>query len=129
MLSSDTSNTRKPGTLAATATALIAGLVLIGWTFDVDLLKRVVPGLVAMNPMTAVAFLLGAISLFLFSDEKSDGRASFHPPLARGCALLIALIGVAKLVAIARGIDLGVDRWLFSSKLTLGFQVPNVMAP
>jgi hypothetical protein len=47
---------------AAMAAALIANLVLIGWTFDVDLLKRVIPGLVAMNPMTALTFLIGAIS-------------------------------------------------------------------
>jgi PAS domain S-box-containing protein len=129
MLSSGTSNTRRPGMWAATATALITGLVLIGWTFDVDLLKRVVPGLVAMNPMTAVAFLLAAVSLFLFSDERSHERASFHLWPARGCALLVALVGAAKLAAIAGGIDVGIDRWLFPSKLTAGFQVPNVMAP
>jgi PAS domain S-box-containing protein len=124
-----TSGTRKPGTLAATATALIAGLVLIGWTFDVDLLKRVVPGLVAMNPMSAVAFLLAAVSLFLFSDEKSVGHARPHLWLARGCALLVALVGLTKLVAIVHGIDISVDQWLFSSKLRIGFHVPNVMAP
>jgi hypothetical protein len=101
----------------------------VGWTFDVDLLKRVLPGLVAMNPMSAVAFLLAAVSLFLFSDDKSHGRATSHLWLARGCALLVALIGVTKLVAIARGIDVGVDQWLFSSKLRVGFQIPNVMAP
>lgn len=115
--------------LAATATALIASLVLIGWTFDLDLLKRIVPGLVAMNPMSAVAFLLAAFSLFLFLDEKSDGRAPFHLWLARGCALLVTLVGAAKLVALFRGTDIGIDQWLFSSKLTVGFQVRNVMAP
>ena len=120
---------RKQGTLAATATALIAGLVLIGWTFDVDLLKRVIPGLVAMNPMSAVAFLLAALSHFLFSDEKSDGRAHFHLWLARGCALLVTLVGAAKLVALFRGTDIGIDQWLFPSKLTVGFQVRNMMAP
>jgi PAS domain S-box-containing protein len=124
-----TSGTRKPGTLAATATVLIAGLVLIGWTFDVDLLKRVVPGLVAMNPMTALAFLLAALSLFLFSDEKSGERAPFHVWLARGCALLVTVVGAAKLVALFRGTDIGIDQWLFSAKLTVGFQVRNVMAP
>ena len=115
--------------MAATATALIAGLVMIGWTFDVDLLKRVMPGLVAMNPMTAVSFLLGAVSLFLFSDEKSRGHAPSLVWLARGCALLVTLVGAAKLCALAHGIDIGVDRWLLSSKLTVGFQIPNVMAP
>jgi PAS domain S-box-containing protein len=119
----------KPGRLAGTATASIAGLVLIGWAFDVDLLKRVVPGLVAMNPMSAVAFFLAAISLSLFSDEKSGERASFHLWLARGCALLVTLVGTAKLIALFRGTDIGVDQWLFSSKLTVGFQVRNVMAP
>src|ERR1043166_2963336 len=82
-----------------------------------------------MNPMSAVGFLLAALSLFLFSDEKSDRRAHFYLWLARGCALLVTLVGAAKLVALFRGIDIGADQWLFSSKLTVGFQVRNVMAP
>ena len=72
------SSAHKSRSLAVTATALIAGLVLIGWIFDVDLLKRVLPGLVAMNPMTAVAFLLSVFSLSLFSDEKNGARADLY---------------------------------------------------
>ncbi len=120
---------RKPNVLAAGATALIACLVLIGWTFDVEILKRIVPGLVAMNPMTAMAFLLAAISLALFSGEKSDEPTSSGQWLARACAFAVALIGVARMVAIIGGPDLGIDRLLFSAKLGVGFRVPNVMAP
>ncbi|MBA3962359.1 MAG: PAS domain S-box protein [Chthoniobacterales bacterium] len=108
-------------------TALIASLVLFGWTFDVDLLKRILPALVAMNPMTAVAFLLAAISLALSSDEKTDDATFSGASLA--CALLIVLIGSAKIVAILGGPDLRVDQWLFPAKLSVGFLRPNVMAP
>ena len=40
--------------------ALLSVLVLIGWALEVETLKSVFPGMVAMNPGgTAVGFLLG----------------------------------------------------------------------
>lgn len=120
---------RKPNVLAALATAFIAGLVLLGWTFDLEVFKRIIPGLVAMNPVTAVAFLLAAISLALFSTAPSHEAGLFRLTLARVCALLIVFIGTAKIVAIVGGPDLHVDQLLFSSKLSVGFRMRNVMAP
>ena len=114
---------------AAIATALIASLVLIGWTFDVDLLKRVIPGLVAMNPMTALTFLIGAISLSFYREGTCPVQASGRIWSARACALVVALVGTAKLSALFGATDVQVDQWLFSSKLAAGFQVRNGMAP
>ena len=104
---------RNPPQLAAAITALIAALVLTGWTFDLAALKRIIPGLVAMNPMRAVAFLLAAVSLGLFSDEKSAESAWCGPWLAHACTFTVALIGVAKLAAIFDGPDVQIDRLLF----------------
>src|SRR5262249_28749592 len=51
---------------AGAVVTLIGGSVLAGWAFDVEPLKRVVPGMVAMNPGgTALAFLLGGVSLVI----------------------------------------------------------------
>jgi hypothetical protein len=81
--------TRKSGAWPATGTIVIASLVLAGWTFDIDRLKRVAPGLIAMNPVTALAFLLSAFSLLLFSNQKSghtsDCRFQFCSGSRVGC--------------------------------------------
>ena len=37
---------------------IVGILVLFGWALDLELLKRIFPTLVAMNPVTAVAFIL-----------------------------------------------------------------------
>src|SRR5438270_3289216 len=51
---------------AAAGVILIGGLVLAGWAFDVGMLKRIVPGMIAMNPGgTALAFLLAGASLWM----------------------------------------------------------------
>ena len=48
---------------AAFLVILIGSLVVLGWTLGLEWLKRVAPGLVAMNPMTAVLFLLLGVAL------------------------------------------------------------------
>src|SRR5262245_38125047 len=40
-------------------------LNLIGWAFDISALKSVIPGQVAMNPATAVCFILLGLALYL----------------------------------------------------------------
>jgi hypothetical protein len=57
------------------AVSLLGCLVLLGWTFDVEFLKRIAPSLVAMNPATAIAFILAGISLWCLRDESSLRRA------------------------------------------------------
>lgn len=45
-------------TTLGTICACLGGLVLAGWQFDVGLLRSIVPGLIAMQPPTAVCFVL-----------------------------------------------------------------------
>jgi diguanylate cyclase (GGDEF)-like protein len=58
----------------AGATAMLVGLiVLIGWGFDIDLLKTVLPGYGSMEVGTAVAFILMGIALNEFARHNSRG--------------------------------------------------------
>lgn len=101
-----------------------AALVLLGWQVHSERLRSVVPGLVAMNPMTAVAFLLAAGALWLLLDEP--GRSWRRWPAAAG-ALAIALVGLLKLLSFI-GPDVGIDQLLFRSELA-AYTPPNRMAP
>lgn len=120
--------TSRSAVLAAAAAAAIAICVLVGWYLDLDLLKRMLPGLVAMNPTTAVTFLIAAFCLGSFSAQKR----AFHTPrslwVGRVCAVVVALLGGVQLVALISGHDLHFDQWLFRAKLTAD-GVPNTMAP
>ncbi|MEO7319881.1 MAG: hypothetical protein ABIZ56_12900, partial [Chthoniobacteraceae bacterium] len=49
--------------LAAAAVILIPIAALAGWVLEIDALKRVLPDLVAMNPVTACTFLIAGAGL------------------------------------------------------------------
>jgi signal transduction histidine kinase/CheY-like chemotaxis protein len=77
--------------------------VLLGWLLDIELLKTA--GVVPMNPLVAVAFVLSGLSLLA-------------PPRA-GVALgiLVMAIGALKLPAYLWGLEVGHDQWLFTDAL------------
>ncbi len=105
----------------------IGVLVLIGWWANVEFLKRIVPGLVAMNPTTAIGFFCLGVALALEA-RKTPSESSHR--IARSLALLAALIGLIKIIAIVTPLDLGIDRILFHDKLlTADNGLPNQMAP
>ena len=99
---------------AGVLVAAIAILVLVGWTFDAEALKRVSPGLVAMNPVTAVAFILSGAALYLAAGGR--GRATIVP----GIAALVGLVGLLRLVELIIGLEIGVDRLMFRDQIGAG---------
>ncbi|MEO6873147.1 MAG: ATP-binding protein [Chthoniobacterales bacterium] len=122
-------NLHRPQVFAAAATALIAALVLLGWTFRLEHLKRIVPGMVAMNPLTALVFFLAAISLALVprrSQRTLDPRLRL---LAKISAVAVVAVGALRFLALIGGPDLKIDQILFAAQLDYGFRFRNVMAP
>ena len=107
--------------LAAGVTAATAILVLVGWTADEAILKSIVPGLVAMNPLTAVCFLLTAVALAL----GARPRSRWAHLVGLGCALVVATIGCTRLMAYVLGWNLPLDRLLFASSLGDNRMAPN----
>jgi signal transduction histidine kinase len=110
--------------LMATA---VGALVLIGWSTDVDLLKRIVPRFVAMNPLTATLFICSGLALAL----------SIHDPYSRAkvvaakiLATIVTLAAFCELLEAARICHSMVDEFLFASKLLDARDaLPNRMAP
>ena len=103
--------------------------MLVGWTLDVGAFKRVLPGLVAMNPVTAVCFILAGASLWLL---RSEEVGQTFRRFAQGAALVVALVGLLKLLQILLGWETGIDQLLFPEKLqseATSTGLPNRMAP
>jgi two-component system, sensor histidine kinase and response regulator len=114
---------------AGVVAILVGGLVLVGWILDIGVLKRVLPGLVAMNPVSAVAFILAGGSLWLLQGEREDRG---ERQIARACALIVTLIGLVQLLQVLFGWESGIDQVLFANKLEAESAVtglPNRMAP
>jgi PAS domain S-box-containing protein len=97
---------------------------------DAPVLRSIGPGFVPMNPATAVGFVLAGLSLGLWSTLDERGVRGRAAGVATALALLAAGLGLAKIVALAGGPDLGLDRLLFRPELSAaggGFE--NRMAP
>jgi len=97
--------------------AVAAGtVVLLGWVFDLALLKGLAPGVPAMKPNTAVGCVLAGTALWLGS--RRGGRVA--------AAGLLLLAGVT-LAQYALGRTLGIDELLFDDP-AIGTRGPGRMS-
>src|SRR4051812_49258815 len=81
--------------LMAVFTGWISIAVLVGWALNIEVFKSLLhPGHIAMNPMTAVAFLLAAVCLCVLRDDPPTRSVMM---IARACAAIIVCIGLARL--------------------------------
>jgi PAS domain S-box-containing protein len=109
--------------LLASALVTASGvLVLIGWAFDIELLKSILhPDHIAMNPATALCFILCGVALFFLRREiRSDTMQ-----VAQGCAVFIIVVGMFRLVGYWQDWEFGPDRVLFLDKLGNNVMAPN----
>ena len=105
----------------AALAVLAACAVLIGWSADVDWLKSVVPGYVAMNPLTATCFILAGVSLYLSCGARTAGRHYFRPI----AAATVAAVGAFRLAADALRLDFHIDQFLFANSVGDNRMAPN----
>ncbi len=95
----------------------LAGLVILGWIYNIGVLLSVVPGLTVMNPLTAINFFLcgAALLLFLFSGPTM----SWARYGGGACAWLVTLTAIWRLAAYNGAWDWSPDKLLFRAKLPL----------
>ena len=112
--------------IAASFSSIFGIAALVGWATGVEALKRVLPGMVAMNPMTAILFFLAGLSLWGQRADVMPGRQR----AARWLAAIVLLVATLKLIALFTHWNAGVDSLLFADQLVDGItQSPNRMAP
>ena len=111
----------------AAATMLAAFLVLIGWQFDLETIKRIFPGMVAMNPATAICFIL-MISAIVLLQEFNENKMAYT--FCKTLALITVSIGSWCLINSIFQFEGGIDQWFFTKKLTGDLNsIANRMAP
>jgi len=97
---------------AAILLACLAMLVLAGWQFGIEPLKRISPAWVAMNPTTAIWFLLASIALILTCRTRRVPSRS--PSVIRILGLTIAAFGLINLIRCLGGPDLHIDQMFYN---------------
>jgi len=113
--------------LAAAATVFASFLALLGWVFGIAAFRSLRPGLVAMNPLGALAFILAGVSLWLQAPEKPRRKAR---RVGQVLASAVFLVGLLRLAEISFGWHLGIDRILFRESLdSTGAGYPNRIPP
>lgn len=106
----------------------IAVLVLIGWQFDVGLLKSISAQMVAMNPVTAFCFILASISFLLHTHPRRTKCMIRISYLFSSIILLTAGIVLTNFIAFT---GFNPDELLFPQKVAINNSngQSNQMAP
>jgi hypothetical protein len=102
---------------------LLGCLVLLGWLFDIEVLKSFSPSnLATMKANTALCFVLSGLSLWLLLKRGLGGQgglegqfriSNFEFRISRVCAVAVAVIGLLTLSQYFFGWNLGIDELLF----------------
>jgi PAS domain S-box-containing protein len=111
-------------TRGAAAFVIAMGLlVLIGWTFEIELLKSLLhSGKKAMNPATAAAFVVAGIALWLFHPEQATFRRRLFGTVA---AAIVLAIAVLRLIGLRESLNLHIDERLFPTRVGTNTMSPN----
>jgi PAS domain S-box-containing protein len=116
--------------MGSAGVVVIGSVILLGWLADWEVCKQVLPGMVAMNPATAVCFILAGASLWLLGGSEESSTGTGGRQIARICAILVGLVGVVKFSGYLTGWNAPVDQLLFPGKLAVSeMGAPNRMAP
>src|SRR5258706_3083889 len=95
---------------ASMITILVGGLVLLGWAFDISLLKSIIPGFASMKANSSLGFILAGLALWQLLRAPATQQARY---VIQVLAFGIALLGLLTLCEYTFGWQLGIDQWLF----------------
>ena len=99
--------------------------VLVGWLFQIELLKSLLPGLSTMKFNAALGFVAAGSGLALADWPRGPRK---HAAIASGSFLI--LLGGSTLVQYATGLNLGIDELVVRDRGVLtGSGVPGRMSP
>ena len=124
----------KAAQVASAILIFVGCVVLVGWIYNITVLKSILPEFVAMRPNTALGFVLAGGSLWLQLSTKKRSRGAYvfwRRLIGKGCSILVFLLGGLTLVEYFFRWDLHIDQLLFIQTATpdsFGTTAPGRMA-
>ena len=105
---------------------IVGVLILIGWAFNISILKSPGPGFSAIKSNVGLAFIFIGFSLWLLQTNRINQN---NKRIAQILALATALIGLLTLIEYLLGVNIGIDQMLFKEAAgALNTSSPNRMA-
>ena len=105
---------------------IIGILILIGWVFDITILKSPGPNFSTIKSNVALCFILIGASLWLQQTKRINKR---NQQIAQILAVIVALIGFLTIMEHLFNLNFGIDQILFTEPLgALNTSAPNRMA-
>ncbi|MEP7252714.1 MAG: PAS domain S-box protein [Ginsengibacter sp.] len=99
--------------LLVKAIIIIPCIVLIDWQFNLVFLKSVSEVLAVMNPTTAVLFIMCGLALHFVQEQNTSQKIK----VGRYIGLFVSLIAIVRLHGFNEDWSLGVDQFIYGSKL------------
>ena len=106
----------------AVVSVAVGVLVLLGWLFDLEELKSVLPGLAAMKPNAALGFILSGVALW---EIQTGGQGALLVRVSQLCAGVVVLLGLLTLGEYLSGMDFGIDQLLIQEVTSLPGDIPG----
>ncbi len=105
---------------------VVGCLGLLGWQLGVAELTSLRPGRVAMNPLTALGFILAGASLWLLQEASAEpGRRTRVSSMAQVGAGLVVAIGAITLLEHGIGANFGFDEMMVRERVGANQMSPN----
>lgn len=98
-------------TKVSAAVVLISFLVLLGWAFNIEIFKSIIPGFVSMKSTTAISFMISGFILFLLNKTRKSKDTEQLLTIMLSC-LLVLIMGVL-LVSALLSININIENLLF----------------
>ncbi len=106
--------------------ALIGILILIGWTFNIQILLTPGSGFSTIKSNTGLAFLLIGLSLWFVQTKRINMH---NQRVAQILAFIVLMIGILTLMEYIFNLNFGIDQILFKETIgALNTSAPNRMA-
>ncbi len=123
---------RKLGQIVSFSSLFSIGIGLIGlagWVLQIEVLRRVFPGLATMKANTALCFVLIGLSLWWLGAHDRPGPVSNW--IAKAAMALVSAVGLLSFLEFLGGWNFGIDQLLFveTAEGAIGSIRPGLMSP
>jgi len=112
--------------------SILVGLMgLAGCFFHVQMLRTLLPGMVAITANTSVCLILLGVSLWLLHEREGAAATGTTKWVAKAAAAVSGVVGLLSLLEFFGKLNLGIDQLLFSETAgaALGHVRPGLMSP